>query len=430
VIDWLLMALICVISAVVIIWPLISPKVALGDESARMKMNVTVYDQRLQDIERDYAQGVMNSTDYQSHLVELKRNLLEAHGKNANHQRTEPSKPVMSALIFLILLVMGFGFYMQLARTEVIGDWHETLEQVEPKVIAFIEGRDPGAMDEKSVGDFILVMQYLLQSRAELSRGWGMFSDLMSRLGAQPQALVAARKAYLESPSDLEAVARYVHLDMAANEGRMMPRANAILASARVDHPGNTSLLMLQAMGYTGNEQWSLAEATWRQVREKMVAHAEPSNVKYQNALAVVDRQLALARQQQSVASDQVVHPKNDLVIDQAAVKVEVHGPESLLETATASSRVFIVAKAEGVTSGPPLAVRRIRASHWPIEITLTENDAMMPNINLATSRSVVISAWWSSDGKIGQDQPIKTISEVVDPLNQPIVRLTLQELE
>jgi hypothetical protein len=65
---------------------------------------------------------------------------------------------------------------------------------------------------------------------------------------------------------------------------------------------------------------------------------------------------------------------------------------------AKSGATLFIYAKQPGA-AGPPLAVLRVRAEHWPVRFTLNDTNAMVPGRNLSNANSVQIEARISKNG-------------------------------
>ena len=65
----------------------------------------------------------------------------------------------------------------------------------------------------------------------------------------------------------------------------------------------------------------------------------------------------------------------------------------------TNGATLFIYAKQPNVP-GPPLAVLRMRAEHWPVTFTLSDTNAMVPGRNLSSADNVQIEARISRSGE------------------------------
>ena len=70
-----------------------------------------------------------------------------------------------------------------------------------------------------------------------------------------------------------------------------------------------------------------------------------------------------------------------------------------LAARAAAGATLFIYAKQPN-TPGPPLAVVRLPADHWPVSFTLTDANAMVPGRNLSSAQTVQVEARISKSGQ------------------------------
>jgi cytochrome c-type biogenesis protein CcmH len=85
-----------------------------------------------------------------------------------------------------------------------------------------------------------------------------------------------------------------------------------------------------------------------------------------------------------------------------ATGNVEISGTveiaSKLAHQAKAGATLFIYAKQPNAP-GPPLAVLRVRAEHWPVAFTLNDGNAMVPGRNLSNANTVQIEARISKTG-------------------------------
>jgi cytochrome c-type biogenesis protein CcmH len=85
-----------------------------------------------------------------------------------------------------------------------------------------------------------------------------------------------------------------------------------------------------------------------------------------------------------------------------AAGNAEISGTveitSKLAHQAATGATLFIYAKQPN-TPGPPLAVLRVRAEHWPVTFTLNDGNAMVPGRNLSNADNVQIEARISKNG-------------------------------
>ena len=81
-----------------------------------------------------------------------------------------------------------------------------------------------------------------------------------------------------------------------------------------------------------------------------------------------------------------------------AEISGTVEIASKLARQAKSGVTLFIYAKQPNVP-GPPLAVLRVRAEHWPVTFTLNDGNAMVPGRNLSNANTVQIEARISKNG-------------------------------
>ena len=81
-----------------------------------------------------------------------------------------------------------------------------------------------------------------------------------------------------------------------------------------------------------------------------------------------------------------------------AEISGTVEITSKLARQAKSGATLFIYAKQPNAP-GPPLAVLRVRAEHWPVTFTLNDGNAMVPGRNLSNANTVQIEARISKNG-------------------------------
>ena len=85
-------------------------------------------------------------------------------------------------------------------------------------------------------------------------------------------------------------------------------------------------------------------------------------------------------------------------VAGNAEISGTVEIASKLARQAASGATLFIYAKQPNAP-GPPLAVLRVRAEHWPVRFTLNDANAMVPGRNLSNADNVQIEARISKNG-------------------------------
>jgi len=90
---------------------------------------------------------------------------------------------------------------------------------------------------------------------------------------------------------------------------------------------------------------------------------------------------------------------------------------------------LFIIAREEGSSGGPPLGVRRIDQPVLPLQLTLTDRDSMMPQRPISRSAGIMLQARLSLTGQpIAAAGDWQSTSTQVDIGNGELTRLILDQ--
>jgi len=101
----------------------------------------------------------------------------------------------------------------------------------------------------------------------------------------------------------------------------------------------------------------------------------------------------------QSIESTGTSDSNTSTASNQANISIRVSLSESALASSTDNDVVFVFARAQ---NGPPapLAAKRLRVSDLPTTITLSDNDAMLPQFKLSLFEDITITARISKSGE------------------------------
>jgi hypothetical protein len=106
----------------------------------------------------------------------------------------------------------------------------------------------------------------------------------------------------------------------------------------------------------------------------------------------------AVAGDQMAAIADALDSPAPAAAAGAAQISGTVEITSKLAPHAAAGATLFIYAKQPNAP-GPPLAVLRMRAEHWPVTFTLNDANAMVPGRNLSNAQDVQIEARISRSG-------------------------------
>ena len=278
---------------------------------------------------------------------------------------------------------------------------------------------DQKAMEMASGGQHSL-QQMVTQLEARLKRepddvqGWLMLGRSRFVMNNFPGAAAAFGEAYRASNGqNLEAVIGYGEALAIVDESSMRGKAAQLFEDALKMDPSNPKALWYGGLAAAGAGRLDVARERW----VTLVKQPLPQDVRALVAQRIgeLDQQLGrkpdpelalLAKAQPAPAETEAAAAASATPAASAApaaggpgsVTVHVKVSPALAGKVPAGTPLFVLAR-DPTQPGPPFAAKRFPAAALPMDVVLTEQDAMMPSRTLKTAQQLVIVARYSTSG-------------------------------
>jgi len=258
-----------------------------------------------------------------------------------------------------------------------------------PKAIA-IQEQAKQAPSAEEVNNLISSIEQRLQAQPNDATGWRVLSRTYLALGRYRQARDGFLKLISiegETADTLVALAEssagLVGGELAGEPSEFAERALAIA-------PQNPQALWLVGLSAAQQGQNEKAIARWTELLPLLSAVPQQ-----QQELRAIIAETA----SQSIESTGTPDSNTSTASNQANISIRVSLSESALASSTDNDVVFVFARAQ---NGPPapLAAKRLRVSDLPTTITLSDNDAMLPQFKLSLFEDITITARISKSGE------------------------------
>ncbi|WP_439859020.1 c-type cytochrome biogenesis protein CcmI [Pseudomonas sp. MBLB4136] len=373
----------------------------LQAEEDRTALNVTLYQERLRELEDEHQAGILTAAQLQAGRDEAARELLadtEGAGSRPGTGVLGGKVPLIAALLMPLL---GYGLYLhwgaidQVERAQAIAEQPRSIEEMTARLEAAVE-EDP----ESAEAWYFLGRTYMAQERAAdaakaFERAIGVAGREPALLGQWAQALYFA------------------------GDKQWTAQLQGLTDEALQADPAEVTSLGL--LGIAAFEDGRFAEAIehWQRLVAAL-PEQDPSRQAIVGGIARARERLAPAAEAGGDAPADAAAPA------QLTVKVELAA--ALREQVQPGDSVFVFARA---VSGPPmpLAVKRLTVADLPAEVRLSDSDAMMPQLKLSGFDQVQLVARISRKGDatagewVGRSQPLASSS--VEPQ-----RLTIDSVD
>lgn len=267
---------------------------------------------------------------------------------------------------------------------------------------------------QPNLDELVANLQQRLADNPNDQQGWLVLAQTSMMMQRYDQAAIAMEKVYEIAGDSPDVLARYADALVMANNGRFTDRAAQLIEKALELDPEHVHGLWLAGIEAFQAEDFSTAVSFFQRARMNIV---DPEN------LVQIDEMIKTAR----AKSGTVTKPPEQTGGRSVTVRVEL-SPQ-LTDSVKADQTLFVYARA---ADGPPmpLAVSKHQVSELPLEVSLDDSMAMMPDLALTTFDQVVISARISNSGEpLAQAGDLQGVSAIINPQHAGDVRVIIDQV-
>ncbi len=383
----------------------------------RREQNIQIARERLNELETEFGRGALSESDYEHAKQELEMALLN----DVDDQTTSQDKHSLSAspitLALLIVLVPLFTIlmYLEIGKPQALQTADASSQAAASPHAA------TGDQAALSIDDMLSRLEEKLRSNPDDAQGWYMLGRSYMSLGRYPEAINALSKTYELAGDQPTVMLSYADALAMSQGGRISGKPFELIKKALAITPNDPTALWLAGMGYEEQGEYERAVGYWRQL-EPMLADNPESVTEVRRLIAAAEEKLGYTVETKTVQPIQTA-------ASPAAIRVQVNLSPKLKARASDSDTVFIFARA---VSGPPmpLAVVRKQVSDLPVEVTLDDSMAMMPQMKLSGFAEVNVGARISKSGNaIPQSGDFKANESRVKTGSDAAVKLLIDSI-
>lgn len=309
----------------------------------------------------------------------------EADSEADNGSAGGRPEPVATASVVIVLIALPVAAFALYGRLSAGVPDETTLTRAAPAD----EGNLP------SVAEMAAALEQRLITQPDDQQGWQM----LGRTYVAMQRFTEAAKAYEEALALSAERAPALLLDVAeamaaADPGSLTAAAGELIEEALRNEPGNRKGLWYGGSAAFERGDYRLARDRW----QTLAGESPPEAL-----LDALNQRIAAANDQLGVAGDagtvvQSITPGSNATgpgptggAADGSVAVSVTLSPELSGSISPGSPLFILARS--TAGGPPLAVVRRRAGDLPLDVTLSDADAMIAGRTISSQQTVEIVA-------------------------------------
>jgi len=358
-------------------------------EEDRTALNVALYQERVAELAAQQAAGVLDATQLANGRDEAARELL-ADTEGAEAPRQGHLGKVLPLLAAVLVPAMALGLYLHFGAADKVELTQEfaaapkSMEEMTTRLERAVQ-----AQPDSAEGLYFLGRAYMAEQRpADAAKA---YERAVALAGRQPELL------------GQWAQAQY----FAANK-QWSPQVQALTDEALKADPNEVTSLGLRGIAAFEGERYQEAIDYWKRLLAQL-PEGDASRAALQGGIDRAAERLGSTGAKPSGAVA-------------ARLKVRVELAAALKDKVKPDDTVFIFARA---SNGPPmpLAAKRVTVAQLPLDVELSDADAMMPQMKLSDFAEVQLVARVSRAGQpthgewIGQGAPLANTTQALQHL-------------
>ena len=374
--------------------------------------NTQIVKQRLAELDREVQEGLISEHDKRQAVDELKLALVDESAFQS-HKTGNAKLPL--AIGAVLAIACGVIVYAQVNQMGRVTQASQAIEAL-PELSQQLASGNANNLTQQDIASLALAIRQRLREEPEDDTGWMYFGRLMLSIGQEVQAIEAIDKAVSLAPSNSANRITLAQALMTTGDVNNLERAQSILLGLLNDNPANDNLALMMAVVSAQLGDLENTQRFYKQVEGKLPADSDMAqrlvarikelqgNTSEMAALQNTGAEITdtpTAQNASSEAKNASSEAQSDSSEAQTGFNITVNLSDDASTEAPKDGFLIVFAQDANSDNKMPAAVVKLPIEDFPVSVTLTTENAMMPQFTLATLSDVVVTARLSKDGNV-----------------------------
>ena len=367
--------------------------------------NTQIVKQRLAELDREVQEGLISEHDKRQAVDELKLALVDESAFQS-HKTGNAKLPL--AIGAVLAIACGVIVYAQVNQMGRVAQAAQAIEAL-PELSKQLASGNANNLTQQDIASLALAIRQRLREEPEDDTGWMYFGRLMLSIGQEVQAIEAIDKAVSLAPSNSANRITLAQALMTTGDVNNLERAQSILLGLLNDNPANDNLALMMAVVSAQLGDLENTQRFYKQVEGKLPADSDMAqrlvarikelqgNTSEMAALQNTAAEITDTPTAQNASSE----AQSDSSEAQTGFNITVNLSDDAYIKAPKDGFLIVFAQDANSDNKMPAAVVKLPIDDFPVSVTLTTENAMMPQFTLATLSDVVVTARLSKDGNV-----------------------------
>ena len=374
--------------------------------------NTQIVKQRLAELDREVQEGLISEHDKRQAVDELKLALVDESAFQS-HKTGNAKLPL--AIGAVLAIACGVIVYAQVNQMGRVTQASQAIEAL-PELSQQLASGNANNLTQQDIASLALAIRQRLREEPEDDTGWMYFGRLMLSIGQEVQAIEAIDKAVSLAPSNSANRITLAQALMTTGDVNNLERAQSILLGLLNDNPANDNLALMMAVVSAQLGDLENTQRFYKQVEGKLPADSDMAQrlvarikelqgntsemAALQNTAAEIT-DTSTAQNASGEAKNASSEAQSDSSEAQTGFNITVNLSDDASIEAPKDGFLIVFAQDANSDNKMPAAVVKLPIEDFPVSVTLTTENAMMPQFTLATLSDVVVTARLSKDGNV-----------------------------
>ncbi len=392
-----LIVILILVSLVFVIIPVLRQP-STQDSLGRDEQNIVIARDKKAILQQQLANDQMSQQEFDAAMTDLEVSLAIDLERQQSLQSNQNAGKWAIWFFAALIPVLSVYMYWQLGEYRVIEN--PSLAQARTKTDAQTAAHGQSGKKAPSMAELVQKVKDHLRENPDDARGWFMLGRTYLSLQQYPEAVAALQRSYDLSPEEPAVLLALADGLAMTQNGSMAGEAEHLVKLALKLVPENPTALWLAGLAAEQGGRNREAFDYWMSLLPLL--DGDPQSKSEVKTLLTELKQkhpeLPELDFPAQAAASPMTAPVKSAAVAGKGVSVSVTLDSQFSSKVSANDLLFIYAKA---ASGPPmpLAAKRLKVSDLPVKLTLSDADAMMPQMKLSSFDDVVIGARISRSG-------------------------------
>ena len=367
--------------------------------------NTQIVKQRLAELDREVQEGLISEHDKRQAVDELKLALVDESAFQS-HKTGNAKLPL--AIGAVLAIACGVVVYAQVNQMGRVTQASQAIEAL-PELSQQLASGNANNLTQQDIASLALAIRQRLREEPEDDTGWMYFGRLMLSIGQEVQAIEAIDKAVSLAPSNSANRITLAQALMTTGDVNNLERAQSILLGLLNDNPANDNLALMMAVVSAQLGDLENTQRFYKQVEGKLPADSDMAQrlvarikeLQGNTSEMVALQNTAAEITDTTIAQNASSEAQNDSSKAQTGFNITVNLSDDAYTKAPKEGFLIVFAQDANSDNKMPAAVVKLPIEDFPVSVTLTTENAMMPQFTLATLSDVVVTARLSKDGNV-----------------------------